>query len=293
MLPKLLEQAHHWKELAMSEEQRQLLLTITPATIDRILKHEPRLRSRKINSQTRAGRGFLAIPYACDERRQTVPGFLEIDLVAHGGASSMGLFLNTLNTTDYETGWYEAEAIMGKSQEAVHAALMRIHQRLPFALKGIDADSGSEFINEKIKAYAESVQISFTRSRPYKKNDNAHIEQKNWTNVRRIIGYLRFDTKEAQVLLNDLYRNELRLYINFFVASQKLISKERVGSKIKRKYDKAQSPYQRLLARDDVHPILKEDLKKTYHTLNVFALKRSIDKKIEKLFTLVRKDSVA
>jgi hypothetical protein len=293
MIPMLLTQGTHWKELPMTAQQQTLLLRVKPATLDRMLAHEPRLRSRRINSQTRAGRGFLSIPYACDERREEVPGYLEIDLVAHGGASSMGNFLYTLNTTDYETGWYEAEAIMGKSQEVVRGALERINQRLPFALKGIDADSGSEFINEEIKNFAESMQITFTRSRPYKKNDNAHIEQKNWTNVRRIIGYLRFDTRKAQDLLNDLYRNELRLYLNFFIASQKLISKQRVGSRIKRKYDKAQSPYQRVLAREDVHPILKEELKKQFATLNVFALKRSIDKKIEKLFTLARKDSVA
>src|SRR5258708_14644627 len=189
----------------------------------------------------------------------------------------MGEFINTHNSTDMIIGWYEAEAIMGKSQRAVDEAIRQIEQRLPFTLKGIDSDNGTEFINGTLKRYAESRKITFTRSRPYKKNDNAHIEQKNFTHVRKIIGYARFDTKEQQDMLNDLYRNELRLFINFFQPSQKLIKKERIGSKIKRIYDTPKTPYQRVLENKDIPEEVKQKLREQYNTVNPFALKRSID----------------
>lgn len=173
---------------------------------------------------------------------------------------------------------------MGKSQRAVEAAMEEIEKRLPYPLTGIDSDNGTEFINGNMKRYADRRQITFTRSRPYKKNDNAHIEQKNFTHVRKIIGYARFDTLEQQAMMNDLYRNELRLYINFFQPSQKLIKKERIGSRIKRVYDDPKTPYQRVLESKDVAESVKQQLTEYYEQLNPFQLKRDIDRKIRKLF---------
>jgi hypothetical protein len=201
----------------------------------------------------------------------------------------MGPFVNTLSTTDIITGWQESEAIMGKGQQAVEEALRTIQERLPFPLKGIDADNGTEFINDTLWRFTREMRITFTRSRPYKKNDNAHIEQKNWMNVRRQIGYLRFDTEEARALLNGLYRNELRFYINFFQPSVKLISKERLGSKVKKIYDKPKTPYRRLLERDDIAEDVKERLRSIYQELNPFELKRRIDHKLHLLIQLARK----
>ena len=287
LLPELVDKGISYGEIHPNELQQKLLAQISSASIDRMLQSEVRNRIRKINGQTRNGKLKYDIPFAIDADAVTQPGTLEIDLVSHSGATAMGEFINTLNTTDMITGWYEAEALMGKSQRAVDEAIQQIEKRLPFPLKGIDSDNGTEFINGTLKRYAEQMKITFTRSRPYKKNDNAHIEQKNFTHVRKIIGYMRLDTKEQQAMLNDLYRNELRLYINYFQPSQKLIKKERIGSKIKRVYDTAKTPYQRVLENKDVPEEVKQKLREEYKTLNPFALKRTIDQKLRKIMETV------
>ena len=289
MLPALVETGIRYKELCMTTTQHKLMNTISAATIGRMLKHEERLRIRKINGQTKSGTLKYEIPFAIDTAAVTHPGTLEIDLVSHCGESAMGEFIHTLNSTDMITGWYEAEAIMGKGQHAVNKAMEAIDKRLPFRLAGIDSDNGTEFINGTLKRFADSRRITFTRSRPYQKNDNAHIEQKNFTHVRKVLGYFRFDTKEQQDMMNDLYRNELRLYINYFQASEKLIKKERMGSKVKRVYDPAKTPYQRVLNCKDIPDEIKTDLKKTYQQLNPFELKRIIDKKVDRIIQTILK----
>lgn len=291
VLPELVAKGLEYQEISPNQQQQELLSVVSPSSIQRLLAKEVRLRIRRLNGQTRSGKLKYDIPFAMDTDQADRPGTLEIDLVCHCGESAMGEFISTLNSTDFETGWYEAEAIMGKSQYAVDEAMKQIESRLPFDLLGIDSDNGSEFINGTLKRFADGRQISFTRSRPYKKNDNAHIEQKNYTHVRKVIGYMRFDTKEQQDLLNDLYRKELRLYINFFQPSQQLQEKVRVGSKIKRKYDKAKTPYQRVLESKDISEEVKQKLREQYKQLNPFALKRAIDRKLDRLFNTVIKQS--
>lgn len=288
MLPVLVDRGIRYGELHPTIEQHDLIRLVSISTVNRMLQSELRIRYRRINGQTKGGKLKYEIPFAIDQEAILHPGTLEIDLVAHCGESAMGEFINTLNSTDIVTGWYEAEAIMGKSQRAVDAALQKIEQRLPFKLTGIDSDNGAEFINGTLKRYTETRKITFTRSRPYKKNDNAHIEQKNFTHVRKIIGYMRLDTKEQQDMLNDLYRNELRLYINFFQPSQKLMKKERHGSKIKRVYDMPKTPYQRVAERSDVPDDIKQLLLKQYEQLNPFQLKRSIDQKLRFIMNSIR-----
>lgn len=291
LLPVLLERGICYGELHPTTEQEHLIHAISTSSINRMLQSEVRIRYRRINGQTKGGKLKYEIPFAVDQEDIVHPGTLEIDLVAHCGESAMGEFINTLNSTDIITGWYEAEAIMGKSQRAVDEALQEIEKRLPFKLTGIDSDNGTEFINGTLKRYADNRKITFTRSRPYKKNDNAHIEQKNFTHVRKIIGYMRLDTKEQQTILNDLYRNELRLYINFFQPSQKLIKKERNGSKIKRVYDMPKTPYQRVLERNDVSDDVKQALQKHYEQLNPFQLKRTINRKLRIIMDLLQKSA--
>ena len=292
-LPTLIDKSTTYGEIAMNETEQVLLRRVSSATIDRMLVGEIRLRRKKTNSQTRKGKVNGMIPFAIDQAVPTMTGILEIDLVAHCGGCAVGTFINTLSTTDFVTGWQESEAIMGKSKEAVRKGLTQIKERLPFPLKGIDFDSGSEFVNDVMLAFSQEMRIALTKSRPYKKNDNAHIEQKNWTNVRRILGYCRFDSEAEQALMNDLYRNELRLYINYFLPSGKLISKERVGSKIKRKYDKPQTPYERILAREEVEDSVKQGFIKTFDDLNPFELRRRIDKKLSLLVSLAQKKGAA
>lgn len=291
IMPVLIERGIFYGEINPNVTQQSLLAQISIATVDRMLKSELRTRRRKINGQTKGGKLKYEIPFAVDSDAVVAPGTLEIDLVVHCGESAMGEFINTLNSTDIVTGWYEAEAIMGKSQRAVDAALEEIGKRLPFPLTGIDSDNGTEFINWNLKRWADRHRITFTRSRPYKKNDNAHIEQKNFTHVRKIIGYMRLDTRKQQDMLNSLYRNELRLYINFFQPSQKLIKKERVGSKIKRTYDVAKTPYLRVVESADIPDEIKRKLTVQYKTLNPFALKRTIDRKLKLITDTLRTQS--
>jgi len=203
--------------------------------------------------------------------------------VAHCGDSNSGEFINSLTYTDIATQWTESEAVIGKAQHRIKQGLDNIEKRLPFPLKGIDPDNGSEFINWQLYHHCLSKNIEFTRGRPYKKNDNAHIEQKNWTHVRKLIGYKRLDQEHQSQKLNDLYHNEWRLYKNFFIPNKKLIAKKRINGKIIKKYDIVETPYQRTLKVSNVSELNKEKLKDIYVKLNPAELKRSIDRKISRI----------
>src|SRR5581483_7491411 len=179
-----------------------------------------------------------------DEQR---PGFVELDLVAHCEPSTAGFYLNTLTVTDVASGWTECQGVWGKGQAAVFAALETIRTRLPMPLLGLDADNGSEFLNAHLVRWCAQEQITFTRSRPYWKNDQAHVEQKNWSQVRRLLGYDRYESEAALEALNAVYQ-QLRLWTNHWQPVLKLVGKERDGAQVTKRYDTAQTPYQRLLA---------------------------------------------
>lgn len=212
---------------------------------------------------------------------------MEIDLVAHCGNSTEGHFLNTLTCTDLATGWTDVTALSHRSQEAVSIAIHQMRQRLPFPLLGIDSDNGSEFINNLLYRYCLEEQITFTRSRPYQKNDQAHVEQKNWSVVRHTIGYDRWETKQELELLESIY-DDLRLYINFFQPSFKLIAKERIGNRTIKRYDPAKTPYQRVLERKDISLHVKARLMNQHLPLNPAELRRRIDQKTARLWKLSR-----
>ncbi len=187
------------------------------------------------------------IPIRLTEWDISKVGYVEMYLVAHCGSSTSGEYINTLSTTEVSSQWWEGEAVMGKSQEFTFQALKRIREKTPFEWKGLDWDNGSEFINDILYKYCRREKLEFTRSRPARKDDNAYIEQKNWTYVRKILGYLKYDTFTEISISNDLYCGHLRLYKNFFQPVMKLVSKERIGGRIKRKYDTLRTPYQRLM----------------------------------------------
>lgn len=248
------------------------------STLGRMMKKIREKNAIKGISTTRPGTLLKSeIPLRVSVWEETDPGFLEIDLVAHCGDNGAGPFISTLNTTDIATMWFEAEAVMGKAQERVLAGIKAIRGRLPVALLGLDSDNGSEFINHQLYGYCMDEKMVFTRSRSYHKNDNAHIEQKNFTTVRQVLGYQRFDTEEVTNLMNDLYRGPLRLYINFFQPSVKCIEKKRVGSKIKKMYDTAQTPYERVLAHPKTPEKTKETLTRLFETLDPFKLRKEVD----------------
>jgi len=212
-------------------------------------------------------------------------GYVEMDFVVHCGSSTLCLpYVNTLSVTEISSGWWEGEAIMSRSQEHSFWALKEIRGRTPFDWKGIDSDNGPEFINQLLYKYCQREKLEFTKSRDNKKNDSAYIEEKNWTHVRKVFGYLRYDTYEEMAIMNDLYHNELRLYKNFFQPVMKLVSKERVGGKIKRKYEAPKTPYQRLMESGQIPNEVKEELKGMYLSLNPAQLKRSIDAKLAELY---------
>jgi hypothetical protein len=251
---------------------------MSKSTLGRMMKKIREKNAIKGISTTRPGALLKSeIPLRVGAWEETDPGFSEIDLVAHCGDNGSGPFISTLNTTDISTAWFESEAVMGKAQERILAGIKMIRGRMPFDMLGIDSDNGSEFINHQLYNYCVSENIVFTRSRPYKKDDNAHIEQKNFTTVRQVLGYQRFDTEEVLNLMNELYRGPLRLYINFFQPSVKCIEKKRVGSKIKKIHDTAKTPYERVLAHPKTSTQTKETLTRLFETLDPFKLRKEVD----------------
>jgi hypothetical protein len=271
-------------ELSCARHTRAKLLKISAATIDRLLRPERRKYELRSRSRTRPGTLLKhQIPIRTfsdwDEQR---PGFAEIDLVGHDGGLAVGDYCQTLDLTDIATTWTETAGVKNKAQVWVFAALKKLRENLPFPLLGIDSDNGSEFINRQLEEYCRDQKLTFTRSRPYRKNDNCFVEQKNYSIVRRAVGYGRFDTDQQLQLLNELY-SQLRLYTNFFLPTMKLQSKERVGSRVKKKYDQAQTPYQRVLASRQVTKADKQQLRAKYASLNPAALKRKLDRLQQRL----------
>lgn len=287
MLKEILSILQRHKEIKVTREIKKKLLRISASTIDRILKPERKKYELKGRSLTKPGTLLKhQIPIRTfSEWNEQRPGFVEIDLVGHEGGNLRGDFIQTLNVTDVCTGWTEMQAVKNKAQIWVFDALKDIRGKLPFDLLGIDSDNGGEFINGHLVRFCHEEKITFTRSRSYRKNDNCFIEQKNYTIVRRYMGYARYDTEVAQMLMNELY-SHLRLYVNFFLPVMKLIQKTRVGSKVRKKYDEPQTPYQRVLASLFVPEIKRETLRQQYAQLNPADLRRKIAKMQNKLFQL-------
>ena len=287
-LPEAIRVLERCQEINLSQDTKELLLKISSASIDRCLR-PIRIKSAHGLSTTKPGsllKNLIPV-HTFTEWDEEQPGFLEIDIVAHCGNTTEGQFLCTLTCTDICTGWTDVTGLLHRSQEAVHEAIHQMRQRLPFPLLGIDSDNGSEFINDLLYRYCKNEKITFTRSRPYKKNDQAHVEQKNWSVVRHTVGYDRWETEQELILLESIYDN-LRLYINFFQPSFKLIAKERIGNQTVKRYDTAKTPYQRVLERKDISLPTKAQLMNLYFQLNPAELRRRIDHKTAKLWKLSR-----
>ena len=272
------------EELDCSDEVAEKLQTMSSATIDRKLEHQKETEHLKRKYLKRNPLLFQKIPVkTSDEWDRNELGNMQLDHVEHCGQSAAGQFVCSLSNSDIATGWWEGEAMIGMGQERTHQAMKKARQRTPFPWKEIHPDNGTGFINDIVYRYTQKQGIAFTRSRPYKKNDNCWVEQKNKTHIRNVIGYLRYDTKREMDIINDLYRNELRLYKNFFQPVIKLISKERINGKMHKKYDKAKTPYCRVMESKQVSENAKKELKKIYDLLNPAQLKRDVDAKINKL----------
>ena len=286
-LPELIGVLHRCGESKMTIEIENQLCRMSVATIDRLLRPWKQNRGRHSFSTTKTGsllRNAIPIRTFADWQENS-PGFIEVDLVAHCGESLEGFYLNTLMAVDVATGWSEFTGVWGKGQQRVGAAVHHVRQNLPFPLLGLDSDNGSEFINQDLAGWCQREGITFTRSRPYKKNDNCYVEQKNGSIVRRVIGRYRYSSKVAYETLNRIYYL-LRLYVNFFQPTMKLLSKTRHGSKVYRRYDVAQTPYQRVLKSMILSDLKRENLHTIYSHLNPVSLLKQINDNVESLWKL-------
>ena len=271
--------------LRIDDHVRAALLTLSPATIDRRLAADKRRPKQRGLSATKPGSLLKSqIPIQTylpwDDH---VPGFVEIDLVAHSGASAAGDFALTLDVTDIATGWTECTAILNKSQQATFEGITRIRERFPFPLKGIDSDNGSEFINHHLLAYCKETGLSFTRCRAYHKDDQAHVEEKNWDVVRRTIGYDRLQGQDACKQLDRIY-DLLRIYRNCYLPAMKCIGKERFGSKVRKRFDNPTSPYRRALAAGVLTDGVRDALSAQLVATGPMTLKRQIDRELNILW---------
>lgn len=274
-------------EIQLKPATEEKLLAISASTIDRLLSTDRKKHALKGRSGTKPGtllKHQIKIR-TFSEWNEQKPGFVEIDLVGHDGGDGSGEFCQTLDVTDVCTAWTETRAVQNKAQIWVFNALTDIRKALPFQLLGIDSDNGGEFINHELYRYCLREQITFTRARPTRKNDSCFVEEKNYSIVRRNVGYRRYDSPKELAVLNELY-GYLRLYTNFFLPTMKLVSKERIGSRVKKIYGEPTTPYKRVLASPDVKKADKDRLRKTYSTLNPAQLKREITGLQEKLLKI-------
>jgi hypothetical protein len=277
----------HFGQLA--EEVSKALLAISPATIDRILKPVRIHYQKRGKSTTKPGTLLRKqIPINTNQWDESRPGFLEADTVAHCGDSLTGMFAYTIDFVDIATGWTEQRAAWGKGEKGVLDQIKDVEKMLPFPLLGFDSDNGGEFLNYHLfRHFTHRKQpIGFTRSRAYHKDDNAHIEQKNWTHVRQWLGYQRLDNPKVVPLMNNLYRNEWRNFHNFFLPSVKLIEKERIGSNTIKKHDAPKTPYQRIMESKHVDETVKLSLTKQLELLNPFELNNILQMKLKKITRL-------
>jgi hypothetical protein len=285
-----LDRLRQLKEIEISAPTVAKLRSVSPATIDRLLR--PKKEAWKVHQKSGAkGPGLIAkkIPLRMGSNGPLRVGDVDMDLVLHCGSSTAGEYGHSLSTLDLGSAWWEAEVVMGRAQRRIFNALKEIEARSPFPWRAIHSDNDSAFINGQLYDYTQERHLGFSRSRPYRKNDNPHIEQKNFTHVRKPLGYLRYDTPEELSLIQDLYRGELRLYKNFFQPVMMLSRKVRIAGRPKRTYGPAQTPYHRLIESGQLSPERARELKELYQRLNPAELKRQIDRMLARLYDLYRK----
>jgi hypothetical protein len=282
----------HWERRhgALDSPVRQSLLAMSASTLDRLLK-PIRARRRKGLCATRSVRQIEGqIPIRTRFQEVDGPGFFEADTVAHCGTSLAGAFVWSLTFTDIWSGWTENRAVWNRSSAQIVGRIEDIERGLAFEVEGFDSDNGREFLNWNLVRYFRdrAAPVEFTRSRPYRKNDNAHVEQKQWTHVRQLLGYDRLEDRRLVRLINDLYRNEWRALQNFFFATMRLISKSREGGRLRRCHDRPRTPYERLLESSKVSEEGKAQLRREFASLDPVLLRESAETKLREIFRVAR-----
>lgn len=261
------------------------LKSISSSTIDRKLRHQKEvLKIQLKRRRTKNPLIYQRIPVKAHEWNNALLGQIEIDYVEHCGSSNAGEYIHSVSSVDIASGWWDAQAILGKSTTKTFTAIDKIRSRSPIPWREIHPDNDSCFINEHLLKYANFHHILMSRSRPYKKNDNCFIEQKNSTHIRAVFGHYRYDTDKELSLINNLYSKELRLYKNFFQPVMKLSEKLRLKGKVSRKYTIAKTPFQRVIESDQIPQLRKEYLKRLYSRLNPALLKRQIDEQLKLIY---------
>jgi hypothetical protein len=281
----------HYDRSILTDLVRNQLLEMSAATIDRLMKPSRSKYSKHGLCTTKPGSIIKKqIPIKTNQWDEQKPGFMEADAVAHCGDSVAGTFISTVNWGDISTTWTQQRAVWGKGETGVRRAIQDMEQSMPFPVLGFDCDNGCEFLNWHLVKYFTNRKnpVQFTRARAYMKNDNAHIENKNWTHIRQYLGYQRFDKPELVVLLDNLYTTEWNLYFNFFIPSMKLVEKKRVGSKIIKKYDNSKTPFQRVLESEYIPSKTKKRLQEQFLMLNPFALGKQVKLKIRDILNIIK-----
>lgn len=280
----------YYDPLSLPDLVKCQLLKMSPATIDRLMATSRAKFTKQGLCTTKPGSIIKKhIPIKTNQWDEQKSGFMEADAVAHCGNSTAGTFIFTVNWVDISITWTQQRAVWGKGEKGVLIAIQSMEKSTPFPVLGFDCDNGSEFLNWHLVKYFTNRKrpVQFTRARAYMKNDNAHIENKNWTHVRQYLGYQRFDNPELVDKLNELYTTEWNLYFNFFIPSVKLIEKKRVGSKIIKKYDKPKTPFQRLLESEYIPIKTKKKLQVQFANLNPFELQKQMSLKIKAILNIV------
>ena len=290
MLPKWLEKC---EDPSLGGDIKSKLLLMSASTIERLIRSYKKENSKKIFCTTKPPRGkelMIRIPTRMQNFQAPSCGFIEGDTVAHCGTTLMGVFAWTFNIVDHKSLWTEQESFLSNTADHVVGATINIRSRLPFRIISFHSDGGSEFINNLLYEYLQNPHdfVTQTHGRAYRKNDQARVEQRNWTHVRQIFGYERISNPRLVELMNEIYQNEWRLLNNFFIAARKQTSKIRVGSKFKRSFDIPRTPFQRILEDQTVSELQKEQLRSTYQTLNPFELKKSLDKKLKNFYRALK-----
>ena len=280
------------KQHILTQSDIEKLSSISPATIDRLLKKFRMRYGKRGLSTTKPGSMIKElVPIKTNQWNETRPGFIEADTVAHCGTNIAGDYVFSLDTVDIATGWTAQRALWGKGERAMMTAMEDLEKSLPFKILGFDTDNGSEFLNYRLLKYFKErpSKVEFTRSRPYQKNDNAHVEQKNWSIVREYIGYNRLDNFIMTEMLNDVYKKELNYMTNYFIPSMKLIAKQRIGSKIKKIHSKPETPYSRLMQSEFIEDEVKSKLRKQFEKINPFTLHKKLKRKIDTIMKMTVK----
>lgn len=283
-----LEKLRQAREVHCSQEVASKLMRISPKTIDRLLAREKQLRGLRHNRNPATHPLLyqkIPVKVASDWDTGQI-GNLQVDYVLHSGRSPGGEYLHTISAVDIATSWWEAEPILRRTQQNTRDGMDRIRKRLPFRVLEIHPDNDTGMINDLLWQYCKNARIKMSRSRPYKKNDNAWVEQRNWTHVRKVVGYRRMDSAAELDVLRQLYE-KLCLYKNYFQPTMKLLEKIREGGKLRRKYDEPRTPYQRIMESKDIRASSRRRLKQQYESMNVAELHRQVEALRNRLFDLI------